>query len=141
MHQQPVSVGGLGQVVQALGQGHAAFGHPGLVVVQVDIAIVHRHHAVTQGHGRRAVHRGIWVGLDHLSGLGLEHQRVVDAVNHVGHWLGAGENQLIEHLAGVTALDDAELDIGLGLKLRQHGLGQGEGAVHHDAQLVGCRLG
>ena len=140
MHQQPVTVSGLGQVVQALGQGHAAFGDPGLVVVQVDIAVVDRHHAVTQGHGRRAVQRGIWKGFDHLSSLGLEHQRVVDTKHHVGHRLGAGEDQLVEHLTSVSALDDAELDIGLGLKLRQHGLGQGERAVHHDTQLVGCSL-
>ena len=96
---------------------------------------------MSQREGHRAVQRGVGKGLDHLSGLGLEHQRVVDTKHHIGHRLGTGEDQLVEHLAGVSALDEAELDVGLRLKLRQHGLGQGEGTVHHDAQLVGCRLG
>ena len=124
MHHQPVAVSGLGQVVQALGQGHTAFGDPSLVVVQIDIAVVHRHHAMAQRQGRRAMQAGRREGFNHLRGLGLEHQRVVDAKHHVGHRLGPSQNELVEHLAGIAAFDEAEFDIGLSLKLRQHGLGQ-----------------
>ena len=46
-----------------------------------------------------------------------------------GHRRGAGQDELIEHLAGVTGLGDMQLDSGVGFKLFQQRLGNGKGAV------------
>ena len=127
--------------MQALGQRQAFFLEPGFVDVEVHKTVIHRHHASHHatavgavGHDRRrvALGRRTRVGVHNASGQGAWQQGVVDAVDHVGHWRGLAQNELVEHFAGVAALDDLQFHACVFFKLGQQGLGQIKRAVGHD---------
>ena len=143
LHHEQLGVGGFGQVFERGRQRQALAGEPGLVDVEVHEAVVHRDHArdhtglvgaLGHGHGRGALRGRAGVGVEHLRGRGARQQGVVDAVDHVGDGPGLGEDQLVDHLAGVTGLDDLQLHARVFFELRQQLLGQIERTVCQHAQ-------
>ena len=127
---QEPGVLGFGQVVPALRQ-RLAF-EVVLVVVERHVTVVDRQRRQRGVEQKAALDRADLGRRVAFEDARLERPReegVVDAVDHVGDRRALAENRLVERLAGVAALDEAQLDAGLLLEAGDDVLGEREARV------------